>query len=382
MSTKKPIDRVPLPTNGGPNSAILREQRKRIDQIDQQLLDLLNQRLEVAGEIGKIKGRQNTDVRDAGRETEIFRRLLELNQGRLLSHKALYEIFTMIISVSREIQIPHDQRASRLEAPALFAVIGNPVSHSLSPIMHNHAFSAIGYNGLYIPLEADDIEPAISGLKSLNFKGASITIPHKESVIDLLDELDDAAESIKAVNTVVNSGGRLVGHNTDWSGALRALSDKIEIDGKDVAIIGAGGAARAIAFGIKAGGGRAIILNRSKQKGEQLAQQLDAGFIPLSEVEKLDCDILINTTPIGMTPDVDDMCLPKTVLENNMVVMDIVYTPLKTKLLREAERIGCACIDGLSMFVYQGAEQFALWTGQKAPVDIMRLAVLSALETS
>ena len=380
MSTKKSKNSTQSTTKSDQNTLSLGEQRKRIDQIDQQLLDLLNQRLEIAREIGAIKDRRSTDVLDGRRETEIFERLLELNQGRLLSRKSLYEIFTMIISASREIQTAPAHSQSGLEVPALFAVVGNPVSHSLSPIMHNHAFSAIGFNGLYIPLEADDIQSAISGLKSLHFTGASITIPHKESVIDFLDDLDDAATRIKAVNTIVNSDGRLIGYNTDWSGAMRALSDKIEINGKDVAIIGAGGAARAVGFGIQSEGGRTIILNRSISKGEQLAHELDTGFIPLSDVEKLDCDILINTTPIGMTPNVDDMCLPKTALHNNMVVMDIIYTPLQTKLLREAEKIGCACVDGLSMFVYQGAEQFALWTGQKAPVDIMRLAVLSTLE--
>ena len=382
MSKKQSKDSAQSITNKGQNTLSLGEQRKRIDQIDQELLDLLNQRLEIAREIGGIKDRQSFDVLDSRRETEIFRRLLDLNQGRLLSCKALYEIFAKIISASREIQIPTADSKSGHEAPALFAVVGNPVSHSLSPIMHNHAFSAIGCNGLYIPLETDDIQAAIYGLKSLNFKGASITIPHKESVIDYLDELDDAARRIKAVNTLVNSDGRLIGYNTDGFGAMRALSDKIDIAGKDVAITGAGGAARAIGFGIKAQGGRIIILNRSIPRGEQLAHELDGGFMPLSEVEKLNCDILINTTPIGMTPNVDDMCLPKTMLQNNMVVMDIIYTPLKTKLLREAEKIGCACIDGLSMFVYQGAQQFNLWTGQEAPVDIMRLAVLSALENS
>ena len=382
MSTKKIKDTAEPSQTGAPASSHLGKHRKRIDQIDQQLLDLLNQRLEVAREIGKIKGRQNTGVVDTRRETEVFRKLLELNKGRLLSRKSLYEIFAMIISASRDIQIPPAQPASGLHAPALFAVIGKPVSHSLSPVMHNHAFSAIGFSGLYIPLEVDDIQAAISGLKSLNFKGASITIPHKTSVIDLLDELDDAAQRIKAVNTIVNSGGRLIGYNTDWSGAMRALSDKIEIKAKDVAIIGAGGAARAVGFGIKAEGGRVIILNRSKQKGEQLSNELDAGFMPLSEVKRLDCDILINTTPVGMAPHSDDMCLPKTALDKNMVVMDIIYTPLKTRLLQEAEKIGCACIDGLSMFVYQGAEQFTLWTCEKAPVDIMRLAVLTALENN
>jgi shikimate dehydrogenase len=382
MSATKPKDPGQSSAKSGEVSSNLDEHRKRIDQIDQQLLKLINRRLEVAREIGIIKGRQNTRVVDTRRETEVFRKLLDLNQGRLLSGKSLYEIFAAIISASREIQAPPPQESSGHDAPALFAVLGNPVAHSLSPVMHNNAFSAVGFNGLYIPLEVDDIQTAISGLRWLNFKGASITIPHKTSVIDLLDELDGAAARIKAVNTVVNSDGRLIGHNTDWSGAMRALSDKIEINSKEVAIIGAGGAARAIGFGIKAEGGRVVILSRSKPKAEQLSSELDAGFIPLSEAKKLKCDILINTTPIGMTPHVDDMCLPKTALDNNMVVMDIIYTPLKTRLLREAEKIGCACIDGLSMFVYQGAEQFTLWTGQKAPVDIMRLAVLSALEKS
>ncbi len=379
MPAKKSKKPVQSSAKSGEVSSHLDERRKRIDQIDQQLLKLLNQRQEVAREIGQIKGRQNIRVVDTRRETEVFRKLLDLNKGRLLSRKSLYDIFAAIISASREIQAPPTQESSGHDAPALFAVLGNPVSHSLSPIMHNNAFSAVGFNGLYIPLEVDDIQLAISGLRLLNFKGASITIPHKTSVIDLLDELDDAAARIRAVNTVVNSDGRLIGHNTDWSGAMRALSDKIKINSKEVAIVGAGGAARAIGFGVKAEGGRIIILNRSKLKGEQLSSELDAGFLPLSEAKKLDCDILINTTPIGMTPHADDMCLPITALDKNMVVMDIIYTPLKTRLLREAEKIGCTCIDGLSMFVYQGAEQFTLWTGRKAPVDIMRLTVSTAL---
>jgi shikimate dehydrogenase len=380
MPTKKSKDTSPPPATGDRACSQLAKHREQIDQIDRQLLDLLNRRLEVAREIGKIKGRQATGVLDTRRETEVYRKLLELNQGRLLHGKSLYEIFTAIISASREIQRAPKLKALRLDAPALFAVVGNPVSHSLSPVMHNHAFSACGFNGLYIPLELDDIKLAVTGLKSLNFKGASITIPHKTSVIDLLDDLGDAAARIKAVNTIVNVDGRLVGHNTDGNGAVRALSERIDIDAKDVVIIGAGGAARAIGYGVKAEGGRVTIVNRSRPKGEQLSNALDSTFIPLSEVKKLNCDILINTTPVGMTPHVDDMCLPKAALDKNMVVMDIIYTPLKTRLLREAEKIGCACIDGVSMFVYQGAEQFALWTGQKAPVDIMRLAVLAALE--
>ena len=351
-----------------------------IDEIDRQLLDLINRRLAVAKKIGKIKDQKRTAVIDTKRETEVFQKLLELNKGRQLTRKSLYQIFSAIIATSRELQQPPSPMTYAHNAPGLFAVIGYPVSHSLSPVMHNSAFSTIGFNGMYLPLELEDIDLAMSGLKSLNFKGASITIPHKTAVIDFLDDLDDAAARIKAVNTIVNADGRLVGYNTDCTGAMRALSDKIKINDKAVAIIGAGGAARAIGFGIKTEGGRVTILNRSEEKGAQLAKELDAGFVPLSEVKKLNCDILINTTPVGMTPHVDDMCVPKDVLDKNMVVMDIVYTPLKTRLLREAEKIGCTSIDGLSMFIYQGAEQFTLWTGLKAPVDIMRLAVLSSLK--
>ena len=140
------------------------------------------------------------------------------------------------------------------------------------------------------------------------------------------------------------------------------------------------GAARAVGFGIKARKGRITILNRSKPKGEKLARDLDAAFIPLAEVTRLNCNILVNTTSVGMTPHMDDMCVPTDVLDKNMVVMDIVYNPLKTKLLREAEKIGCTIIDGLSMFIYQGAGQFELWTGLEAPVEMMRLAVLAALK--
>jgi shikimate dehydrogenase len=360
-------------------SALLRQHRQRIDHIDQQVLDLLDQRLEVAKDIGKIKDLKNTNVIDTRREAAIFQKLLKLNQGRHLPPGSLFNIFTAIIAACREVQSSSERKTSRQPLPALFTVIGNPVSHSLSPVMHNTAFASIGFNGIYFALEMDDIRSAINGLKLLNFKGASITIPHKTSVIDLLDELDETAARINAVNTIVHHNGRLIGYNTDCTGALRALSEKIDIKARDVAIVGAGGAARAIGFGIKSHGGHVIILNRSKPNGERLSNELDAKFRPLSEVKELDCDILINTTPVGMSPRVNEICLPGNVLNKNMVVMDIVYTPLKTKLLQEAEKIGCTCIDGLSMFVYQGAQQLSLWTGRQAPVDIMRLAVLTAL---
>ncbi len=358
----------------------LEKHRREIDRIDEKLLELMNRRLAIAKEIGKIKEHHKAAVIDTTRESHVIQRLFSLNQDGLLTQKALFQIFTAIIAASRGIQQVPFQTPSAKLLPSIFAVIGNPVSHSLSPMMHTSAFEVVGYNGLYLPLEVDDIGLAVSGLKALKFKGASITIPHKVSVMDFLDETDDMARKIKAVNTIVNRNGRLVGYNTDCSGAIRALSAKTTIKDKNVTVIGAGGAARAIGFGVKSEGGRLTIVNRSKENGEKLARDLDAAFIPLAEVHQLSCDILINTTSVGMTPHVDDIPLSKELLDNHMVVMDIVYNPLNTRLLSEAGKIGCTTVDGASMFIYQGAEQFELWTNIKAPVAIMKLAVLAALD--
>ena len=262
---------------------------------------------------------------------------------------------------------------------SLFAVIGDPVSHSLSPVMHNRAFTNAGYNGVYLAFRVKDIGKAVSGIKALGIKGASITIPHKISVIKFLDELDDTAEKMGAVNTVINRHGVLIGYNSDSLGAVKALLEKTAIKDKDVVILGAGGAARAIGFGIISQGGRVTIINRTAAKGEKLARDLRSEFQPLSDLKKAKCQILINTTPVGMIPDTDAMPVRKEHLEKSIVVMDVVYNPLKTRLLMEAENIGCVTIDGVSMFVYQGAFQFELWTGMKAPVDVMKKAVLNTL---
>jgi shikimate dehydrogenase len=358
----------------------LEKHRREIDRIDEKLLDLINRRLSIAKEIGKLKDHANAAVIDTTRESQVIQRLFSLNQDGLLSQKTLFKIVTTIFAASRSIQHTGPRQASETTSPSLFAVIGKPISHSLSPTMHNSAFSAVGYPGLYLPLEVDDIERAVSGLRALRFKGASITIPHKVAVMEFLDEIDEMALDIKAVNTIVNNNGKLVGYNTDCTGAMRALSAKTGIKDKDVTVIGAGGAARAIGFGIKSEGGRLTIVNRSKENGEKLAADLDAAFIPLAEVRKLACNILINTTAVGMTPKVDHMPVPKDALDDHMVVMDIVYNPLKTRLLKEAEQLGCSTVDGVSMFINQGADQFELWTNSKAPVDIMKLAVLAALD--
>ena len=265
------------------------------------------------------------------------------------------------------------------ETPALFGVFGDPVSHSLSPVMHNRAFAFSGYNGVYLPFRIKTIAKAVSAMKILNMKGASVTLPHKVRVMAHLDHLDAMAEKIGAVNTILNQDGILTGYNSDAMGAVSALTERLSLKNQRVAIIGAGGAARAIGFGILEKEGNVIVVNRTAKSGEQLAADLDGDFSPLTEIQGLGCDILINTTPVGMFPDVDATPVPGTFFKEHMTVMDIIYTPLQTRLLKEATAAGCATIHGLPMFVYQGAFQFELWTGMQAPVEVMRAAVSEAL---
>ena len=263
---------------------------------------------------------------------------------------------------------------------SLFGLIGNPVAHSLSPVMHNQAFAATDTNSVYLAFRVTDPAAAIKGIRALNFKGVSVTLPHKVAVMEYLDEIEETAAQIGAVNTIVNNRGRLIGYNTDCAGALDALKTRTSIKDKSVAIIGAGGAARAIGFGLVAAGGRVTIFNRSHKPGEGLAEDLQAEFAPLSDWQPNRHEILINTTPVGMKPETNATPIPKKDLSEEMVVMDIVYNPIKTRLLKEAENKKCRTINGVAMFVYQGAHQFELWTGQKAPVDVMRQAVLKALD--
>lgn len=261
----------------------------------------------------------------------------------------------------------------------LFGVFGDPVAHSLSPAMHNRAFTVAGYKGVYLPFQIKEIKPAVMAVKTLGISGISVTLPHKVAVMEYLDRLDPLAERIGAVNTIVNADGVLTGYNTDCFGAVSALVQHTDIKGKNVAIVGAGGAARAIGWGIVDAGGNVTVINRSAENGEQLAEDLSSAFLPLDGVDKLEADILINTTPVGMHPHTADLPVPAEIFRRGMLVMDIVYTPLKTEFLKQAQAAGSRIIDGLTMFVLQGARQFELWTGLEAPVDAMREAVLGEL---
>jgi shikimate dehydrogenase len=266
--------------------------------------------------------------------------------------------------------------------PRVYAVLGNPVAHSLGPAMHNRAFGATGYPGVYVALKVTDIGWAIAGVRALGFSGASVTVPHKIAVMPHLDEIDRTARAIGAVNTVVNHDGRLLGTNTDADGAAAALKEKTGLAGRSLAVVGAGGAARAVAYGAIKEGARVVIVNRSLERGQALARFFDCRFTPLAEFTGEGVDILVNTTPAGMSPLTDQIPVDPGSLTSEMVVMDIVYNPMKTRLLKEAEKRGCQTVDGVAMFVYQGARQFTLWTGMPAPMEVMREAVVEALAGS
>jgi shikimate dehydrogenase len=261
----------------------------------------------------------------------------------------------------------------------LYGVIGFPLKHTLSPVMHNAALRVSKQNAVYLAFETEDIEGCVGGMRAFGMRGLSVTLPHKSAVIPYLDDTDPLAAQIGAVNTIVNDKGRLVGYNTDALGALTAIEAQTQVSGKRCLIIGAGGAARAIGFVLKREGAEVLIANRTADRGEGLARLLECPFVPLSESKAAEPDILVQTTPVGMHPREDQCPVEPEILFPPLVVMDIVYNPLQTKLLTIAQEKGCRTINGLAMFIHQGAEQFRLWTGLEPPVDEMTRAVREAL---
>lgn len=270
----------------------------------------------------------------------------------------------------------------------LFGIIGSPVSHTLSPAMHNAAFASLGMNRVYLPLPVNNLSQAISGLRSLGFRGVSVTVPHKKAVIPFLDAIDPVAEQIGAVNTLLiqqESAGQAIirGYNTDWLGSNAALvAAGITLKQRRVVVAGAGGAAKAVGFGLKQAGAEVVITNRTAESGKELAQWLACDFVALNDLPWLAAEVFINTTSVGMKPDLEGIIIPPSSVARFAAVMDIVYAPLETRLLREAKAAGCRTVDGLAMLLAQGAEQFRLWTGSTAPTAVMRTALEAALRTA
>jgi shikimate dehydrogenase len=261
----------------------------------------------------------------------------------------------------------------------IYGLLGRPVGHSLSPAMHNAAFRELEINAVYVAFPVADLGQAVAGLRGLNIAGVSVTIPYKEEIIPLLDELDPQAARMAAVNTVVNREGRLTGHNTDWLGAVAALKDKTAIAGENFLVLGAGGASRAIVFGLLQEGGNVTVTDIDADRVKTLATQFRVEALPPAELERHPGGVLINATPVGMEPCAGALPIEADLLGRFRLVMDIVYRPLETRLLKEARARGLATIDGLQMLIHQGAAQFELWTGQPAPIEVMSRAAYEAL---
>ncbi|MGB4503758.1 MAG: shikimate dehydrogenase [Syntrophaceticus sp.] len=275
----------------------------------------------------------------------------------------------------------------------VFALFGDPVTHSLSPIMQNTAFKMLKLDSVYVPflVHKDGLAEAVKAVHVLNLGGVNLTIPHKENVLSYLDEVDEESRIIGAVNTVVNRDGYLYGYNTDAPGFIVSLkSAGFEPKGKKVVIMGAGGAARAVAVALALqGASRIHICNRTKRRGELLAQDLcragaavdvsDYGVSCSKALQK--ADLLVNATPVGMYPNHKEKpIIMREQLHPGLLVCDLVYNPPRTRLLEEAAAAGCVVLNGVGMLAYQGALAFQLWTGRKAPVDVMQRVVLDALQ--
>jgi shikimate dehydrogenase len=272
------------------------------------------------------------------------------------------------------------------------AVIGNPVEHSLSPILHNSAFEKEGLPICYVAFRVEDLAAAMAGVRGFNLLGLSVTIPHKVEVLAYLDEVEDTARQIGSVNTVLNRDGKLIGFNSDGMGALRAIEEaRIDLAGRRIAILGSGGAARAIAFSIgKAAGLEEMVLfGVEREQCRRLAEDLqkvlafpvrwfDQSQANLARYLR-DADGIVHCTPVGMNPHPDASLVSKDLLRAEQFVFDIVYTPMKTRLLRDAESVGCRIVPGVEMFLYQAVFQFECWTGRKAPLALMRQVVLECL---
>jgi shikimate dehydrogenase len=275
---------------------------------------------------------------------------------------------------------------------SICAIIGDPVEHSLSPVMHNAAFQKLGLNLVYVAFKVtkNALKEAIYGARSLGLRGLNVTMPYKSAVLKYLDEADSAAKAIGAVNTILNNQGKLIGYNTDGKGAMVALRENgISPYGKKMLLVGAGGAAKAIAFQAVQEVKELVIVNRTPEKAEQLAKLLHKKFgkevkcgtlsarVMKEELET--SDILVNATSVGMHSYRDISPVPLDLLRPDLCVMDIIYSPMETKLVKDAKAVGAKVVLGLEMLLYQGAVAFEIWTNCLAPVDIMKEAVLVQL---
>lgn len=265
---------------------------------------------------------------------------------------------------------------------SLCLIIGDPVSHSLSPAMHNAAYASEGVNFVMAAahVNAEGLVDALKGARALRIRGLSVTMPHKVAIMPLLDVVVPTAQAIGAVNTVVMEDGILTGFNTDWLGILRPLEQRTIVRGKSVALLGAGGAAQAALYACTSQGAQVTVFNRTVEKAVPIAEKFGCKVLPLDEASDLShFDVIINTTAVGMAPNISHSPIPQSAIQKHHIVFETIYSPAKTQLIRWSEEIGAQTIPGLEMFLEQGAAQFQLHTGVKAPRELMEKILRSSL---
>jgi len=274
----------------------------------------------------------------------------------------------------------------------ILGIIGHPISHSMSPIMHNIALNDLNLDYVYIAFDVipKNLKNALKGMKALNIHGLNITIPHKESVIPYLDKVDSLAQKIGAVNTLKLTNDRLFGKNTDAAGFKQALNDaEINPSGLDVLIIGSGGAAKAVSYSLIESVNRLTIFNRTKQNADQLVNTLKKDsksqiiakklneFNLANEIKNI--DLLINATPVGMYPSHHESVVSPDMFHKDMTVFDLIYNPLETQLIKDAKIAGCKTLNGLDMLINQGALAFEWWTKKKPNTNLMKRKIIEIL---
>ncbi|MDR3291678.1 MAG: shikimate dehydrogenase [Methanobrevibacter sp.] len=267
----------------------------------------------------------------------------------------------------------------------VYGVIGDPISQSFSPLIHNYAFKYAGLNSVYLAfnVKAGDTLAAIDGAKALDFKGLSVAMPHKMAVIEKLDEIDPMVKKIGAINTLDFKDNKIKGYNTDSTGAVSAIKEITDLNGKNVLIVGAGGTSQAISFQLSISGVNKIeILNISVDMAKKLVNSIEKsnnnnlnlsyGGLDLIEKSVQDADIFINATPVGMYPNINEKPIANSdIMHSDLIVQDIVYNPIKTRFIKEAEKADAKAIPGIKMLLYEALDAFKIWTGVEVPINII-----------
>jgi 3-dehydroquinate dehydratase/shikimate dehydrogenase len=281
-------------------------------------------------------------------------------------------------------QVPADELAHLFRVrkvnpqTRVYGVLGNPLSHSFSPRLHNSVFAACGRDAVYIPLEAHDVDDFALFCRGVRLEGTSVTIPFKESVCELASTLSVEAERSGAVNTLVRTEGAWHGENTDIEGFLTPLRRRTDPAGLRAVVLGAGGAARAVVYGLASQGAEVCVVARNRSKAELIAVQFGTAHASWDDLKSLRWDLLVNATPVGMYPNAEESPVPGDWL-NGEWVYDLVYNPKETRLLREASRRGCRIIHGSEMLLAQAIGQQSLWFGAPPPENVMQVALDEAL---